>query len=322
MIRIFTILSVKSRQGNDEMSQELVITYRVGIGIFAYPGLDPHPGRCILPIKPKCVLPKVILESIIVPKERIMEEQPESENDHAQTSSTSSLSAERYVRIKRSYLYTALLPLTFVAGLASGFLAWGRSAEYGVPPIPDTTPDVIGERAPTRLEAGTDDDPALGPDDAQVVIVEFSDFSCPFCQKFHQETFADLMDIYAGQVRFVDRDFPIVGGGQVGFQAAQAANCAGEQGDYWTYHDALFSGRYNLDRSGFGQYASDLGLDTAELEDCLDSKRYAEEVRGDFQDGVDLGVTGTPTFFINGIPLVGAQPLSSFAQVIESELAR
>ncbi|TET35977.1 MAG: hypothetical protein E3J69_04330 [Anaerolineales bacterium] len=251
-----------------------------------------------------------------------MEERHQSENESAGTSSTSPPSTEQYVRFKRSHLFTALLPLTFVAGLASGFLAWGRSAESVVSPNPDTRPEVIGGRTPTRSEVGMDDDPALGLDDARVVIVEFSDFSCPFCQRFHQETFTDLMDTYAGQIRFVYRDFPIVGGGQVGFQAAQAANCAAEQGDYWAFHNALFSGRYGLDRSGFRQYASDLGLDTAELEDCLDSERYAGEVRGDFQDGVDLGVTGTPTFFINGIPLVGAQPLSSFAQVIESELAR
>jgi len=308
------------------MSQELVTTYIVGIGIFAYPGLDPHPGRCILPIKPKCALPPVVLESIIVPKERNMEEQPESENDPAQTSSTSPLSAERYVRIKRSYLYTSLVALTFVAGLASGFLLWGRRPESAPPSNEgtnqETTRATTGELTPSRLEVSPDDDPTLGPDDAQIVVVEFSDFSCPFCQRFHQETFTDLMVTYAGQIRFVYRDFPIVGGGQMGYQAAQAANCAAEQGDYWVFHDALFSGRHNLDRSGFGQYASDLGLDAAALEDCLDSGRYAEEVQTDFQDGVDLGVTGTPTFFINGIPLVGAQPLSSFAQVIDSELAR
>lgn len=255
-----------------------------------------------------------------------MEEPPQPENDSTGTSSNSPSSTERYVRFKRSYLYSSVLPLAFVAGLASGFLVWGRSAER-VPPSnevtnQESTQAMTIEQTPNRLAVSPDDDPALGPDDAQVVIVEFSDFSCPFCQRFHQETFKDLINTYADLIRFVYRDFPIVGGGQVGFQEAQAANCAAEQGDYWTFHDALFSGRYNLDRSGFGKYASDLGLDAAELEECIATERYTEEVQAYFRDGFDLGVTGTPTFFINGIPLVGAQPLSSFAKVIDSELNR
>ncbi|NIS81063.1 MAG: thioredoxin domain-containing protein [Anaerolineales bacterium] len=228
------------------------------------------------------------------------------------------------MRFKRSYFYAALLPLTFVVGLASGFLIWGRtdSPEAGSPGVTSLpiAPTPV-EQQPVRLEVSLDDDPALGPDDAQIVIVEFSDFNCPFCQRFHQETFTDLMDAYAGQIKFVYRDFPIVGGGQVGFEAARAANCAAEQGDYWAFHDALFSGRYNLDRNGFVQYASGLGMDQTLLEECLDSGRYDDEVQADFREGVELGVTGTPTFFINGIPLVGAQPLSSFVRVIEPELA-
>ncbi len=230
---------------------------------------------------------------------------------------------DHFLRIKRSYLYAAFLPLAFVAGLASGFLIWGRN------PAPEKLAaqvDINSAAVPTepqqprRFEVSEDDDPSIGPEDAAIVIVEFSDFNCPYCLRFHQETFTDLMNAYEGQIRFVYRDFPVVGGGQVGLEAAQAANCAAEQIDYWAYHDALFSRRYNLDREGFEQYAIELGLDEADFTQCLDNERYLDEVGADLQYGAGLGITGTPTFFINGLPLVGAQPLSNFTQLIDDEL--
>lgn len=234
--------------------------------------------------------------------------------------SPSSTTGNKFTRFKRShFFYATLLLVAFLTGLASGFFIWGRdkpSAAIGSTSVPTVT------QAPVRLEVSTDDDPSLGPEDAPIVIIEFSDFSCPYCRRFHQETFTDLLDTYAGQIRFVYRDFPVVGGGQIGSLAAQAANCAAEQGDYWDFHDALFSGKYNLDQSGFLRYAIELGLDESSLSECLDSGRYKAEVEADLRYGVDLGVTGTPTFFINGIPLVGAQPMSSFAQVVDAELAR
>lgn len=242
-------------------------------------------------------------------------------------------------RFRRRHLYTTLLPLAFTAGLAAGFLFWGRSEGSGSsPPLPaanasESIPPTAnaGETTPTTATAGEpfprinvspDDDPALGPEDAPIVMVEFSDFSCPFCRQFHMETFGPLMEAYAEKIRFVYRDFPVVGGGATGRVAAQAANCAGEQGAYWEFHDALFSGRYDLNQDGFVQYGQELNLDTNELLECIDSGRYREEIESDLRDGASLGVTGTPTFFINGIPLVGAQPLASFAQIIEAELSR
>jgi protein-disulfide isomerase len=273
--------------------------------------------------KPKGLLLQGLLESIMVLKGAEMENLRQPETEIAPQVSESPSSAEGYLRIRRSSLIVALLPLTFVLGLASGFLFWGRSTESTIPSVVDSpaqSPLIAEVQEPTRLDVSADDDPALGADDAQVVIIEFSDFSCPFCQRFHLETFSGLMESYADQIQFVYRDFPIVGGGQIGFMAAQAANCAAEQGDYWTFHDALFSGRYGLDEEGFGQYASELGLNSDELITCVQSGRYEEEVQLDFQDGVDLGVTGTPTFFINGIPFVGAQPLANFARVIDAEL--
>lgn len=167
-----------------------------------------------------------------------------------------------------------------------------------------------------RLDVSVDDDPALGPDDAPITIIEFSDFACQFCRRFHQETFQLLMDAYPGQIRFVYRDFPVVGG----FEAAQAAECADEQGFFWEYHDLLFTGTQGLSRSAYEQYAEDLGMDTDVFTTCLDEERYKSEVTNDANYASSLGISGTPTFFINGIPLVGAQPLGNFKQVIDGEL--
>jgi protein-disulfide isomerase len=218
-----------------------------------------------------------------------------------------------FIHIRRSHLYVALIPLAFVAGLAAGYLAWGRAAATAVVAAADPG-------APQRFDVSVDDDPALGPSNAAVTIVEFSDFNCPYCRKFHLETFPDLMAAYPDQIRFVYRDFPITSAEST--IAAQAANCAGRQGKYWEFHDALFTGTLGLGRQAYEGYAGELGLDVTALAACLDSGDELEEVQSDARAASQLGVSGTPTFFVNGLPLVGAQPMAQFSQLIEAELAR
>jgi protein-disulfide isomerase len=132
------------------------------------------------------------------------------------------------------------------------------------------------------------------------------------------ETFQPLMAAYPDQIRFVYRDFPITS--QESTAAAQAAQCAGEQDAYWSFHDSLLSGGLDLGRDTYEQYATRLGLNAKALLACLDSAKYKDEVEADARYAAGLGVSGTPTFFINGLPLVGAQPLSEFQAMIESEL--
>lgn len=227
------------------------------------------------------------------------------------------------LRFRRSHFYALIAPLTFVAGLAAGYLFWGRTASPATPPAQAADPPAVAQEqpsGPTRFEISVDDDPSLGPEDAPITIVEFSDFNCPFCRKWHLETFNELLAAYPEQIRFVYRDLPVVGGGAVGLGAAVAANCAGEQDAYWDYHQALFSGAYAMDSQGFQQYATDLNLAMDEFQECVEDDRQALEVQNDLRYGASLGITGTPTFFINGIPVVGAQPLQVFINVIESEL--
>jgi len=219
-----------------------------------------------------------------------------------------------YVVLRRSHLVLMLLPLAGVAGLAAGYLLWGRDAPgAGVAsgPTPPTG-------APQRHPVTVDDDPALGPEGAPIVIVEFSDFNCPYCRKFHSETFTPLLEAYPDQIRFVYRDFPITS--QESFVAAQAANCAGRQGSYWEFHDALFSGGLGLGRAAYEAYGERLGLDVQALAACIAGGTEQDEVEADARAAAALGVSGTPTFFINGIALVGAQPLSQFRSVIDGEL--
>lgn len=224
---------------------------------------------------------------------------------------------ETELRFRRRHVYAALLPLAFVAGLATGFLFWGRVAP-GSAPSAAAQPTADG--TPTRLTVSTDDDPSLGPADAPITIVEFSDFNCPYCKKWQRETLYPLLAAYPGRIRFVYRDFPITS--QDSAIAAQAADCAGEQGAYWKFHDALLGGEYSLGSDAYRAYAQELGLNVDALESCVASGKYAQEVEADARYAAGLGVTGTPTFFVNGLPIVGAQPLASFRQVIDAELRR
>jgi protein-disulfide isomerase len=172
------------------------------------------------------------------------------------------------------------------------------------------------------VDVSADDDPAWGPEDAPVLMIEFSDFQCPYCGRFHQETYPLIRENYGDRIRFVYRDFPLSSIHPDAFLAAQAADCANEQGDFWAYHDLLFSNQEDLSRTALDGFAVQLGLDTEVFGQCLDVGRYEQEVIRDAQDAQTYGIQGTPTFFINGRPIVGAQPYTVFQAIIEEELAK
>lgn len=164
---------------------------------------------------------------------------------------------------------------------------------------------------------------AKGSAKAPFTIIEFSDFQCSFCWKFWKETLPRLEEEYikSGKVRFVYRHLAILGPPSVA--AAQASECAREQGKFWEYHDTLFAskGPFSLTDSRLKQYARKLGLDGAAFDRCLDSGKYAKKVEGETRIGILLGANGTPTFFLNGKMLVGAHPFETFRALIEQELA-
>ncbi len=176
-----------------------------------------------------------------------------------------------------------------------------------------------------RTEVGQDDDPYLGGENAKVTIIEFSDFSCPFCAKFETQILPKILDKYGDNIKFVYRDFPLHG--NISMLAAKAANCAGDQGKYWEYHSILFERQNEWVKSNLTavklklySFAEELNLNMDEFKACLNSDKYEKEIRNDYLAGVKAGVTGTPTIFINGIKIVGAQPVETFYQIIDEEL--
>ena len=173
------------------------------------------------------------------------------------------------------------------------------------------------------VQVSVDDDAVEGSKDAPVTIVEFSDFQCPFCGRFYQETLPQLRENYVktGKVKIVYRDFPLPFH-ENAQKAAEASECAHEQGKFWQMHDMMFSHQDAITVANLKQYAKSLGLDTTKFNQCLDSGKYASEVQKDETDGSAYGVGGTPTFFINGQQLVGAQPYQAFQQAIDAALAK
>ncbi|MCF6277872.1 MAG: DsbA family protein [Anaerolineales bacterium] len=220
---------------------------------------------------------------------------------------------EKMLSFKRNRFYTALVALSFVVGVLVGYFIRGASSPASAPA---EAADIIDQTTSQRYEIPTEGFPSVGPQDAEIVLVEFSDFGCSFCAKWHNETYEDLMAAYPGQIRFVYRDVPFRA-----FPASEAARCAREQDAFWEYHDKLFSYEYSLNNEAYIQYAEDLNLDMAAFNTCLNEHRYREIIQQDLDAATQLGISSTPTFFINGLPLIGAQPLAAFRQLIDRELA-
>ncbi len=176
---------------------------------------------------------------------------------------------------------------------------------------------IFGERYPV----GVAGEPATGPENAPVTVVEFGDFQCAFCKRFFAEVEQQMLDKYAGKIRFVFRDFPMPEMHPYAETAAEAAHCAGDQRRFWEYHNLLFQSQSLLDRTTLTAYAKQLNLDVKAFEYCMNSGKHRQHVKANLSDGQALGVSGTPTFFINGRRLVGVQPLSVFSIYIDADLA-
>lgn len=162
--------------------------------------------------------------------------------------------------------------------------------------------------------------PSKGPDGAPITIVEFSDFQCPYCAKARQ-TAEQALTAYAGKVRLVFRDYPLPFHDKAQ-KAAEAGQCANEQGKFWNMHDWMFDHQDKLDPAELKEGAKSIGLDPAKFDSCLDSGKFATAVKDSSKAGQEAGVSGTPAFFINGKMLSGAQPFEKFKEAIEDELSK
>ena len=173
---------------------------------------------------------------------------------------------------------------------------------------------------PPRMEVAYDPSRVRGSSDASITIVEFSDFQCPFCLQAYT-MIKGLLAKYDGKVKLAYRDLPLqpIQPGTHG--SAEASRCAGEQGKFWEYHDLLFENQDYFGNDAFQEYAESLQLDTEQFTTCLESDKFQPQIQEDFQEAVRLGIKGTPFFFINGVPVNGAQPTPVFEEIIEVELA-
>ena len=160
---------------------------------------------------------------------------------------------------------------------------------------------------------------ARGPSTAPIQIIEFSDFQCPYCQRANP-AIEQVLKVYGDRVHFVYRHFPLPNHPNAQ-PAAEAAECAAEQGKFWPYHDRLFANTSRLSPADLKQHAADLGLDRSKFDPCVDTRKYKAQVDADTEAGQQAGVNGTPAFFINGRMLSGAQPFEAFKRIIDDELS-
>jgi protein-disulfide isomerase len=184
-------------------------------------------------------------------------------------------------------------------------------------PAPTAAPS-----APTEPEGKFDvkvgDAPVKGSSSAHVTLVAFSDFQCPFCSRA-VPTVRQLETDYPGKLRIAFKQMPLPFHDHAHL-AAEAALAANEQGKFWQMHDKLFANQQALDRPSLEKYASELGLDMGKFKAALDTGKYKDKVDAEAKEGAAVGATGTPTFFINGTRLVGAQPVDAFKAIIDKEL--
>lgn len=186
------------------------------------------------------------------------------------------------------------------------------------------------------VQISFDDNPILGDKNAPITIVEFGDYQCPFCKRFHQETLPDLKSNYIdkGIVNLVWMDFPLESIHQNAVVTSIAGECAEEQGYFWELHDRMFVEQENwqglptsIAINDFKRYASEIGMNENDFNSCLDSEKYKQKVMDDFSYGSRTGISGTPAFFVGNqqvgfVLITGAQPYSVFESVIETYLER
>ena len=252
------------------------------------------------------------------------------------------------ISVKKSTFNSVIVGLVIAVGIAA-FLLGSYVSESNSNQITEKDLDealaklelkLLQNQLPTKqaavapIKISADDDPIMGNPNAPITIVEFSDFQCPFCARFHTQTLPLILEEYIdeGKVKLVFRDFPIQSIHPNALPASVAAECANEQGKFREMHDMLFEKQNEWNKlatadaiSLFSKYVSDMQLEQGVFDTCLTSGKYIEEIKNDLDDGRKYGVSGTPGFFVGNdeigyVELKGAQPFESFKKVIDIQL--
>lgn len=231
------------------------------------------------------------------------------------------------IKFKKSSLWkagTVVFGVLFIISLFTGGFGIGDSTGNGVAaPSPSApSPSIPTGVGNVNAEDFLDDDPVLGDADAELTIIEFSDFQCPYCKRVRDDAIRQVEEQYikTGKVKLVYRDFPLSNIHPLAQKAAEASECADDQGKFWEYHDKIFEQQSSLSLSSLKSWAGDLGLNTNEFNSCLDSGKHTDEVNNDLKDASSAGARGTPYFIVGNQILSGAQPFSAFQAAIEAQL--
>lgn len=237
---------------------------------------------------------------------------------------------------KSQGIFSSLPPKTsFILGAVVGFLVvcaigffvllgvFISNKEEGESQVVNQNSNV-NQPAPTgslasSLKKITKSDHVRGDLNAKVMMVEFSDFQCPFCQRVHP-TLQQLVDDYDGEVAWAYKHFPLDSLHPFARKAAEASECAAEQGKFWDYADGLYNNQSLINEDYLPQLASQLSLNTSKFNDCLSSGKYAGKVNEHYQEGQSVGITGTPGIYVNDQLVKGAYPYENFKQIIDSML--
>jgi len=268
-------------------------------------------------------------------KENDIEKAIEEAGDYQIESGSEIMEKENFQNKKPSQFNNLSIPISIIiAGLiiAGAIIVTNQKPETSIKGTNQQTAQILpntnsqaepSPEQPSRESVAefkiTKDDHVRGDFNAPITLVEFSDFECPFCAR-HYPTMNKILNGYKGKVRLVYKHFPL------GFhpnaqKAAEASECASEQGKFWEYHDKIFENQSSgLSAEKFKQWAKDLGLNSNKFNDCLDSGKYAQKVQADYQEGLQKGVNGTPATFVNGQLVSGALPYESFKQIIDNLL--
>ncbi len=237
---------------------------------------------------------------------------------------------QKFLKLNKNKL---ILPVAILiaAVLISGSLIYARGGFKNAANVGGRQQAVGNQPVPgAKVDVSANDDPFLGDEKAKVTVIEFSDFQCPFCRSFWRDTLPQLKKEYidTSKIKFVYRDYPLPFH-KGAIPAAEGSQCAGDQSKFWEMHDKIFQeqdkqgqGTIQFTKADVVKWAGQIGLNMVSFNQCLNSGKYKAEVEKDIADGTTAGVSGTPTTFINGRSLVGAQPLSSFKTIIDEELSK
>lgn len=244
-------------------------------------------------------------------------------------SNLSKLSGKNYAPV----LVVLLIIASFLLGILFTkvqYLENGQGTVNTAGTVANDTTDTTAQVPTGPVDVKEGHLPVLGQEDAKVTIIEFSDFQCPFCEQLWKETLPQIKKEYVetGKVKFAYRHYPLDFHANAE-KAAEASECANEQGKFWEMHDKLFENQAKWESQGaadalttFASLADEIGISGANLKSCVESGKFEKTVKDDLAEGTTVGVQGTPATYINGLLVSGAQPYSAFKTIIDQELAK